>query len=136
MLPEEHQLATDRLPKHQETKAKRLELSVVTETIKKPSQYADGQMAHRILSSFLHIVFWIAVWIYMYVRYHRIAISRLNSTLLRFLIQAHYWTGKSYTTCAEWPRLYYNSVVQGTWHSGSSLNPRNGLSRKSTPFRR
>jgi hypothetical protein len=40
MTPEEHQLATDRLPKHQETKAKRLELSVVTETIKKPSQYA------------------------------------------------------------------------------------------------
>ncbi|KAJ9110729.1 hypothetical protein QFC20_002770 [Naganishia adeliensis] len=37
MSPEEHQLATDRLPKHQETKAKRLELSVVTETIKKPT---------------------------------------------------------------------------------------------------
>lgn len=39
MSPEEHQLATDRLPKHQETKAKRLEFSVVTETIKKPSEF-------------------------------------------------------------------------------------------------
>lgn len=39
MSPEEHKLATDRLPKHQETKAKRLELSVVTETIQKPSAY-------------------------------------------------------------------------------------------------
>jgi hypothetical protein len=39
MSPEEHQLASDRLPKHQETKAKRLQLSVVTDTIKKPSEY-------------------------------------------------------------------------------------------------
>lgn len=56
MSPEEHQLATDRLPKHQETKAKRLQFSLVKDTVKKPSkllQWLLSLMLTDWLDSFL-----------------------------------------------------------------------------------